>query len=72
MKELFKMAADAILNIFVPTTPTDPAQYKFVMDLHMQLCAKFHLRFMIFYDFLKNMITDYGCRTPSWMYYSLK
>ena len=36
MKELFKMAAGRNLEyIFVPATPTDPVQYKFVMDLHM-------------------------------------
>ena len=27
--------------------------------------AKFHFRFMIFYDFRKNMIKDCGYRTPS-------
>ena len=43
-----KWLLDAILNIFVRATATDPGKYTHILDLHMQLCAKFQLCKMIF------------------------
>ena len=52
-------------HILVPAKVADSGKLILVWDNNKKVSAKFHLRIMIFNDFLKNMIKDYGCPTPS-------
>ena len=51
-------------HILVPAAVADSGKILLVWDNNRKVSAKFHFRFTIFYDFMKNTMKDYGCRTP--------
>ena len=60
--------------IFVLATVADSDKIILIWDNDRKVSAKFHFRFMIFNDFMKNTKKkkDYGSQTPSWISYSSK
>ena len=52
-------------HILVPAAIADSSKLILVLDKNKKVSAKFHFRFTIFHDFMKNTLKDYGCRTPS-------
>ena len=59
-------------HILVPAAVANSGETILIWDNNRKVLAKFHFRFTIIYDFMKNTIMDYGCRTPSWISYSSK
>ena len=54
-----------IEHILVPAAVADSGKIILIWDNNRKVSAKFHFRFTIFHDFMKNTIKDYGCRTLS-------